>query len=161
MQNKLTLSAALVATLLSAPAFAAPGHEGAHDEMAVGAPADPSTSARQIKISMKENSSGKMLYTPNQIRVSKGETIRISITNDGEVPHEFVMDEAAKNQEHKALMQKFPEMEHDDPNAVRLEPGESSDILWTFSNAGKFEFACLIPGHYEAGMHGPLTVADR
>lgn len=161
MLNRLTLSAVLAATLLSAPAFAAGEHAGGHDEMAVGAPADPGTSARQIKVSMTETSGGKMLYTPNQIRVSKGETIRISITNNGEVPHEFVMDEEAKNQEHKALMEKFPEMEHDDANAVRLEPGESSDILWTFTNAGKFEFACLIPGHYEAGMHGPLIVAGQ
>lgn len=161
MQSKLMITATFAAALLAGPAFAGGNHEGGHDEMAIGAPADPSTSARQIKISMKETDSGKMLYTPNQIRVSEGETIRIVVTNDGQVPHEFVMDEPHKNQEHRELMAKFPEMEHDDPNAVRLEPGETDEILWTFSNAGKFEFACLIPGHYESGMHGPLIVADR
>lgn len=161
MQNRLMLSAAITALLFSAPAFAAGEHEGGHDEMAVGAPADPSTSAREIKISMKETAGGKMVYAPNQIRVSQGETIRLTITNDGEVPHEFVMDEPAKNQEHKELMARFPEMEHDDPNSVSLEPGQTDEILWTFTNAGKFEFACLIPGHYESGMHGPLIVASR
>jgi uncharacterized cupredoxin-like copper-binding protein len=55
-------------------------------------------------------------------------------------------------------MEEFPEMEHDDPNAVRLEPGATGEILWTFSNTGTFEYACLILGHYEAGMYGPATV---
>ena len=68
------------------------------------------------------------------------------------------MDSMAQNAEHKELMAKFPEMEHDDPNAVRLEPGEEAEILWTFNKAGNFEFACLLPGHYEGGMHGALTV---
>jgi len=52
------------------------------------------------------------------------------------------------------------DMEHDDPNSVRLDEGASGEVIWTFSNAGTFEFACLIPGHYEAGMHGPITVAE-
>ena len=60
--------------------------------------------------------------------------------------------------EHKELMNEFPEMEHDDPNAVRLAPGEKGEIIWTFANAGSFQFACLIPCHYEAGMHGALSV---
>jgi len=55
-------------------------------------------------------------------------------------------------------LEKFPEMEHDDPNAVRLEPGEEAEIIWTFGEAGTFEFACLLPGHYEAGMHGPIII---
>ena len=68
------------------------------------------------------------------------------------------MDTLDNNAKHKALMAKFPEMEHDDPNAIRLQPGEEGTIVWNFANAGSFEFACLIPGHYESGMHGALTV---
>lgn len=56
------------------------------------------------------------------------------------------------------MMERFPEMEHDDPYSVRFESGSSGEIVWTFTNAGSFEFACLIPGHYEAGMHGPILV---
>ena len=75
--------------------------------------------------------------------------------------HEFVLDEKAKNAEHRELMMKFPEMEHDDPNAIRLEAGEKGNIVWTFSNTGTFEFACLIPGHYESGMHGAVEVSAK
>ena len=59
---------------------------------------------------------------------------------------------------HKALMEKFPEMEHADPNSIRLEPGAKGEIIWKFSASGEFQFACLIPGHMEAGMQGPVLV---
>ena len=93
-----------------------------------------------------------------ELSFAAGETVRLVITNKGELEHEFVMDTVEANAEHKELMARFPEMEHDDPNAVRLQPGETGEILWTFTNAGEFEFACLMLGHYEAGMHGPLNV---
>jgi Cu/Ag efflux protein CusF len=79
----------------------------------------------------------------------------------GELEHELVVDTVAKNEEHKALMEKFPEMEHEDPNAIRLAPGETGEFIWTFANTGTFQFACLIPGHMEAGMHGPITVSEE
>jgi FtsP/CotA-like multicopper oxidase with cupredoxin domain len=93
-----------------------------------------------------------------RVTFKAGETVQFTITNDGEAEHEFVMDTMGNNAKHKEMMEKFPEMEHDDPNAVRLQPGEQGTIIWTFANTGAFEFACLIPGHYEAGMHGALTV---
>ena len=59
---------------------------------------------------------------------------------------------------HGKLMERFPEMEHDDPNGKRLAPQTLSDIIWKFTKKGTFEFACLIPGHYQAGMHGLIMV---
>ena len=56
-------------------------------------------------------------------------------------------------------MEKFPEMEHDDPMAIRPAPGETGEIVWTFANAGDFGFACLILGHYDSGMEGELSVS--
>ncbi|XDA98705.1 cupredoxin family protein [Sulfitobacter sp. LCG007] len=155
----------LVATMLSltAPAFAAGTHEGGHDdhhgaEMAVGMPGDAHNASRTVEISMIETDDGEMLFEPRDLAFAKGETVRLVISNDGEQEHEFVLDTAEQNQEHKALMERFPEMEHDDPNAVRLQPGETGEIVWTFANEGEFEFACLILGHYESGMHGPAVV---
>jgi uncharacterized cupredoxin-like copper-binding protein len=55
-------------------------------------------------------------------------------------------------------MKKFPDMEHDDSNGKRLAISEHRELLWRFTKAGEFEFACLIPGHYEAGMHGKIIV---
>ncbi len=157
-----TLAGLISLALISTPALSAGADDGhSHDELAVGNPGKAAQAKRTIAVSMMETEDGKMLFDPSEITAAQGETIRIVIKNTGEVDHEFVMDGRAENAKHKALMEKFPEMEHDDPNAVRLAPGEEGEIVWTFTKAGEFEFACLIPGHYESGMHGPLTVASK
>jgi uncharacterized cupredoxin-like copper-binding protein len=55
-------------------------------------------------------------------------------------------------------MEKNPDMEHDDPNSKRLKPKTKGEIVWQFTEAGTFEFACLIPGHYQSGMVGVIVV---
>lgn len=159
--NKLLLTTALTFAIATT-AFAAGTHGGGHghDMMSIGSPAEGEID-RTIAITMRETEDGAMVFEPDQLEFKAGESVRIVVTNSGELDHEFVMDSSEKNLEHKAMMQKFPDMEHDDPNAVRLEPGAVGEILWTFSNAGTFEFACLIPGHYESGIHGPITVGDQ
>jgi uncharacterized cupredoxin-like copper-binding protein len=99
-----------------------------------------------------------MLFEPRTLKFRKGETVKLVITNAGEQEHEFVLDTSEKNVAHKAMMEEMGDMEHDDPNAIRLEPGAEGEIVWTFSNTGTFEYACLMLGHYEAGMHGPVAV---
>lgn len=157
--NTRILAIAIAVAALPSGLLAAGAHGGGHGHaaMAIGAPAEGAP-ARTIEIRMAETDEGAMIFEPATLDVSAGETVRLKITNDGENPHEFVMDTRHLIEEHKALMERFPEMEHDDPNAVRLDPGQTGEILWTFGQAGQFEFACLIPGHYDAGMHGPLTV---
>ena len=143
---------------MSCTALAAGTHDGGHDKIAVGEAGDKKKITRVQLVSMKDTEDGKMSFSPKEIRVKKGDTIKFKITNVGTVDHEFVLDDETKMMEHKAEMAKFPEMEHDDPNAIRLEPGKSGEIIWKFSNTGSFKFGCLIPGHMEAGMHGPVTV---
>jgi uncharacterized cupredoxin-like copper-binding protein len=65
---------------------------------------------------------------------------------------------AAENRKHAKLMKKFPNMEHVDPNGKSIRVSERGELLWRFTKTGEFEFACLIPGHYEAGMHGKVIV---
>lgn len=155
---KLAFTTILLALTVT-PALAGGTHGGGHgDMMEVGMPAKKQAGMTKVKVSLIETEDGEMLFEPRNLDFKAGETVQFTITNNGENEHEFVMDTIAKNAEHKELMAKFPEMEHDDPNAVRLQPGEKGTIVWTFANAGTFEFACLIPGHYEAGMHGALTV---
>jgi uncharacterized cupredoxin-like copper-binding protein len=155
---KLALATTLLALTFS-PAFAGGTHEGGHGEMMeVGMPAKKTGGMTKVKVSLIETDDGEMLFEPRDLTFKAGETVQFTITNDGDAEHEFVMDTLENNAKHKELMAKFPEMEHDDPNAVRLQPGDKGTIVWTFANAGTFEFACLIPGHYEAGMHGALTV---
>lgn len=156
----------LTAMLVAVPALAAGNHAGGHDNsdghhatMTVGVPGDASKVSRSINVVMKETDSGDMLFEPAQVKVRNGETIRFVIQNQGELEHEFVLDDHAGVMEHKAAMEKFPEMEHDDPNSLRLEPGNGGEVIWQFTNSGDFEFACLIPGHYDAGMKGTLKVS--
>ncbi len=160
MNTKILYAAFLIA--LSGPVFAGGSHTGGHSnmmkEMMIGMPGDASMVTRTIEVTMKETDDGDMIFEPSNLNINQGETIRFTIKNAGELEHEFVLDTIKENATHKALMAKFPEMEHDDPNAVRLAAGEEGEIIWSFTNAGSLEFACLIPGHYGAGMHGDLIV---
>lgn len=137
--------------------LAVPGPGLAHGSFAAGDPGDPAMPARTIEVKMTEGA-GTMAFEPNRVEVKTGEQIRFVIANTGELDHEFMLDSTENNAKHKAAMEKNPEMEHDDPNGKRLEPKKTSEILWRFDKAGTFEFACLIPGHYEAGMHGVVVV---
>ena len=137
------------------------GHDnsdGHHDKMAVGKPGQASDVTRTVKVIMDETGDGHMIFKPNAFEVRQGETIRFIVSNEGELDHEFVLDDHKGVMEHKALMEKFPEMEHDDPNSVRLKPGQQGEVIWNFSNAGQFMIACMITGHYDAGMKGDLVV---
>lgn len=148
-----------IAAVIFALAPAATMADAKHD-MAMGGPAGHHKPTRTVEVVMKEDYNAELVYVyePNELTFKAGETVRLNIVNKGEQVHEFVMDTMAKNAEHKVQMAKFPEMEHDNPNSVRLEPGQEAEILWTFGKPGTFEFACLIPGHYEGGMHGSLTI---
>lgn len=131
----------------------------AHDDHAfsAGEPGNPKKPTRIVNVTMRE-ANGKMLFIPDRIDVRKGEQIRFIIRNNGALSHEFMLASVEDNNKHAELMEKYPDMEHDDPNAKSIEPSKTAEILWRFSKAGKFEFACLIPGHREAGMHGMVTV---
>ncbi|WP_119423048.1 cupredoxin domain-containing protein [Desertibaculum subflavum] len=130
-----------------------PAAAGGHAE-ALGEPGDPKARARTIVVTMND----EMRFNPNRFIVAKGETIRFEVRNTGKIKHEMVLGTIAELKEHAALMQKFPEMEHDDPNAVGVEPGKTGLLLWRFTKAGEFDFGCLVPGHFEANMKGKITV---
>lgn len=147
-------------TLFAGDASAAGTHAGGHDEIAIGKPGETADARRTVRITMLENDEGEMLFKPASLKVRAGETIRLKFVNTGGTDHEFVMDLHDEILEHKELMAKFPEMEHDDANAIRLAPGAKGEIIWTFTTAGDFGFACLIPGHYESGMKGEITVSN-
>ncbi len=167
----LRMTAALLgfAFLIAAPAFAHgpeiahdPKHQpnpkmsvepGGHGE-ALGRPGDPKAATRTVEVTMND----EMRFLPDRVTVKKGETVRFVVANKGATKHEMVLGTADELAKHAELMLKFPNMEHDDPNAVAVEPGKTGTLVWRFENAGTFEFACLVPGHFEAGMKGTLTV---
>jgi uncharacterized cupredoxin-like copper-binding protein len=156
-----TLASAACALALSMTmAVAAPGEPGhSHKTFAAGEPGDPKKPvARTMEVTMQETEDAKMLFSPARIEVKRGEQVRFILKNVGKVDHEFMLDSVANNAKHKIAMEKNPDMEHDDPNGRRLNPDGSSEIVWRFTKAGTFEYACLIPGHYESGMKGTVVV---
>lgn len=154
---KATLRAiAFCASAIGAGASADPGHKHAGDS-AWGMPGDPKKPARVIQVVMREVD-GRMLFVPDRIEIRRGEQVRFLLRNNGEVDHEFVLATLEENLRHAEAMRKNPDMEHDDPNARRLKPKATGEIVWRFTNAGTFDFSCLIPGHREAGMTGTIIV---
>ena len=156
----------MVSTLalsLASPLAVAHGDEGhgAQQEQnavghaaAIGKPGDPAKVGRSINVAMSDT----MRYTPAKIKVKRGETIKFVVRNNGTVKHEMVLGTIKELKEHAVLMQKFPEMEHADPNMASVEPGKTGELLWQFTRPGTFTFACLQPGHFEAGMVGKVAV---
>ena len=126
----------------------------AAEQQAWGIAGDPAAVSRTIPVVMTD----AMRFSPDHVEVRLGETIRFAHRNAGKLLHEFVIGTQAALDEHAALMEKFPDMEHDEPWMAHVGPGEEGEIVWRFNRAGKFRFACLIPGHYEGGMVGTILV---
>ena len=109
---------------------------------------------RTIEVAMGDD----MRFRPAAITVREGETIRFVHRNTGKVMHEFVLGTKQELDAHAAMMKKHPGMEHDEPYMAHVAPGRNAEMIWTFNRAGEFDFACLLPGHYDAGMVGKVTV---
>jgi len=154
-----TFIALIGAALLTASAWAGEGPPGHHrdDLFSAGEPGDAKKPARIVQVTMGEMD-GKMMFMPAKVEVKKGEQIKFALRNNGELDHEFILATTAENLKHAEAMKKNPDMDHDDPNGKRLAPKKTDEIVWKFSKAGEFEYACLIPGHREAGMIGTVVV---
>ena len=149
----------LAALARGTPIQASPGHapgEG-HGETAFGQPGKQGRPTRAVIVTMREKE-GAMMFIPDRFEVRRGEQIRFMLRNSGAIDHEFVLATAEENRKHLEEMMKNPDMEHDDPNAKRLKPGTTGEILWHFTKAGQFDIACLIPGHRQSGMHATVIV---
>ena len=142
-------------------------HEGTHDKkkpVAVKKEQKPwgiAGNAKAVKRTVNIAMSDSMRFTPDRIEVKQGETIKIVLKNEGKMLHEMVIGTKQELDEHAALMLKFPGMEHEEPYMVHVPVGKSGQIIWTFNRAGEFDFACLIAGHYQAGMMGKISVTAK
>ena len=162
--KRLIIASAIAASLVFAGGAMAHGDEdhGKKEEQpaedhaaALGKPGDPRKVTRNVNVEMND----AMRFRPDSIRVKRGETIRFIVRNTGKVKHEMVLGTIKELKEHAEMMRKFPEMEHADPNQVSVEPGMTGELVWQFTRAGTFDFACLVPGHFEAGMVGKVRVS--
>ncbi|MDO8249600.1 MAG: cupredoxin family protein [Rhodoferax sp.] len=150
----LTISAAFIAVTATAGGIHAGGH--GHDESTIGEPGKAAKVTRTVQVDTED----KMRFSPANFSVKQGETIRFVVKNSGKIKHEFVLGKAKELKEHYELMKKFPEMEHAEANMVTVGPGQTGEVIWKFTKAGAVDFACLHPGHYDAGMKGAIKVAS-
>ena len=112
----------------------------------------------QVNRSVRLRMDDRMRFTPDHFEVREGETLRIEVHNTGKVMHEFVLGTAAEHKAHAAEMAGNPNMAHDAPHMVHVAPGKKGSLVWTFNRTGDFDFACLVAGHFKAGMIGKVKV---
>lgn len=127
------------------------------EQKAWGIAGEAAAVGRTVEVRMTD----AMRFEPDRLDVRQGETVRLVVHNAGKLMHEFVIGTAKELAEHAVLMKKFPNMEHDEPYMAHVPGGKTGEIVWTFNRAGEFDFACLLPGHYDAGMTGRIRVAAR
>ena len=121
-----------------------------------GIAGDAGAVTQTVTLTMDDN----MRFRPDKLKFKQGETVRFVIRNQGKLQHELVIGTQKELDEHAALMLKFPAMAHDEPYMAHVAPGKRASLIWTFNRAGDFNFACLIAGHYQAGMVGRISVID-
>lgn len=164
MNTKIALQLAAMAMALATPVAHAHGDE-AHtasrkfdaskvEPTDFGQEGNPRKVTRSIQVDMADN----MRFSPADISVRRGETVKFVVRNGGKLLHEMVLGTKEAIKAHAELMKKFPEMEHADANMAHVMPGKAGEIVWQFTKVGEFQFACLQPGHYEAGMVGKVVV---
>ena len=149
---------AAVAALVAGPVFA---HGDAHSkknaemkQTEFGQTGDPRKATRTLKVDMSD----AMRFTPAEISVKRGDTVRFVVANSGKQMHEMVLGTMKELKEHADLMKKHPGMEHEEPYMAHVQPGKTVEIVWQFTKFGEFHYGCLLPGHFEAGMVGKVVV---
>ncbi|OLU35354.1 cupredoxin domain-containing protein [Pseudomonas sp. PA27(2017)] len=158
--STLALAALLQASILDAAEHEhGAGHGAGHATQSIeqkpwGIPGDAAEATRTVHIRMNDH----MRFVPDRLEVKAGETVRLVLHNDGQLLHEFVLGDKAQLDEHAAMMLRQPNMAHTGMDMLHVQPGEEGEVTWTFDRAGTFDFACLIAGHYQAGMVGKVAV---
>lgn len=150
------------------------GHAAAQSHASIGKEGEAGEVSRTIEVDLLDN-----YFEPERIAVQAGETVRFKLNNQGALVHEFSLGTPAMHEASQDMMQMMVEhgviqggtlnrermqmdmggghsMAHDEPGSVLLAPGESAEIVWTFGQPATIEFACNVPGHYQAGMVGEI-----
>ena len=150
----------IVLALFSSSLMASGTHDHSHDNIkfSVGEPGK-GIPDRSILVSMQDTM--RFVFEPVPGELKNGETIEFNVRNDGQIQHEFSIGNAEDQVKHALMMQKMPDMKHNDPNTVSLEPGESATLSWKFMGKDTVVFACNIPGHFEAGMKHILAIGKK
>ena len=132
------------------------GHAQTMEHFPYGHPGSSGKPARVIHVKALD-----IRFEPKSITVHRGETVKFVVNNDGKLTHEFVIGDAALQAAHEKEMQAMAgKPMQDDVNSITVLPGQTKDLVWTFTRIGVTEFACHEPGHFTAGMVGKITVTS-
>lgn len=161
----LAILATAAAALAGGAAFAHSGRPAAKsgydyskaEETPFGRAMDPAKANRTVRIAMGDT----MRFAPARLTVKRGDAVRFVARNDGKLMHEMVLGTRADLEAHAEMMRRHPDMEHDEPHMLHVAPGKSGEMGWRFTKAGEFFYGCLVPGHFEAGMVGIITVVEK
>ena len=127
------------------------------DETPFGREGDSKKVSRTVTVDMSD----KMRFTPRELTIKQGETVRFRVKNSGQVMHEMVLGTMEELKKHAEMMKKHPGMEHDEPYMAHVAPGKTETMVWQFTKPGEFHYGCLVPGHFEAGMIGRVRVVAK
>jgi uncharacterized cupredoxin-like copper-binding protein len=141
-----------IAILLLTLALA--GGAWANDDF--GRKGDPKKVTRTISIGMADT----MRYSPSELEIQRGETVKFVVRNHGKLEHEMVIGTLKDLKTHADMMKQHPGMKHDELFAIDVGPGRTKTVVWQFTRGGTFHFGCFEPGHFEAGMVGKILVVE-
>lgn len=119
-----------------------------------GMAGNPKAVSRTITLLITE----QIRLLPESIDVVQGETLKIVLTNNGALKHEFVIGTSQELEEHAALMVQSPDKGHAAPHIAQIAPGKTTELVWTFNRPGVFAFACPFAGHYQSAVVGRIVV---
>ncbi|MER3484728.1 MAG: hypothetical protein C4345_00855, partial [Chloroflexota bacterium] len=91
--------------------------------------------AAATEITITAGKPTELQFNPSQITIPAGKEVKVTLRNEGALPHNFSID--ALN------------------ISVNISPGETKEFTINAS-PGTYEFYCNVPGHKEAGMVGTL-----
>ena len=121
-----------------------------------GAPSPAASASTRIEVALTDS----MAIEFDAMTFPAGVPVTFVISSTGSADHEFYLGDESAQVAHEAEMMANGGMGHDDPDGLAVAPGETKELIYTFTNPGSTLAGCHVAGHYAAGMMAKLTVSD-
>ena len=131
------------------------GETGENFAYVLGVPGEESAATQTVEI----DAAGGFKFSPEKLQVETGDTVTFEVTNVDKMPHELVLGNKQYQELHETQMEAGCVYHDYSDFSVHVNPGDTLSFTWTFQKPGKILYACHLPGHYDKGMFGRLTVS--
>jgi uncharacterized cupredoxin-like copper-binding protein len=88
---------------------------------------------------------GEYVIQSERTTFQVGQAYIFAVGNEGNEVHEFVIERAGAEDEPLEVDGREVELED-------IAPGQVAELEFTFTEPGRYQFACHVTGHYEEGM---------